>query len=185
MKLPSVSFLIYLYWKLVPAGKLMVTNQSGLLLVYLEALNATALPVLQLPNCEIDPMMYTFSPYVVVACSLNVTATDVAVAQADVVVELVFVVVAVPEVVPVAGNTVSVAVAYGPVAEVATHVPGTLWALGSPHEAGTTELRRASAVRREAYDQVRSPAERGVPSSRENCSARDPLDGVYFCTTAT
>lgn len=48
-------------------------------------------------------------------------------------------------------------------------------------DGGTTEFRRAEAVRTEAYDQVRSAAERGVPSFRENCSARAPLEGVYFC----
>ena len=29
-------------------------------------------------------------------------------------------------------------------------------------------------------DQVKSTAERGVPSERENCSAKAPLEGVYF-----
>lgn len=66
----------------------------------------------------------------------------------------------------------------------AEQTDGTLLADVSPQEAGTVAFRRAAAVRRAAYDQVRSSAERGVPSERENCSARAPDDGVYFCYDA-
>jgi hypothetical protein len=40
---------------------------------------------------------------------------------------------------------------------------------------GITAARRAAAVRKAAYDQVRSRAERGLPSSLENSSPIDPL----------
>lgn len=87
------------------------------------------------------------------------------------------VVVELPE--PELGQTVLVAVLYGPVAEVAEQTAGTLLAELSPQEAGTTDCLRAEAVRREAYDQVRAEAESGVPSVRENCSVREPSEGVY------
>ena len=48
--LPSVSFLKYLYSNAVPAGKLTVTDQSGLPEVYLLADNGTPLLGLQLPS---------------------------------------------------------------------------------------------------------------------------------------
>ena len=69
-----------------------------------------------------------------------------------------------------------------PVAEDSEQVEGTELAEGSPQEAGTWLLRRAVAVRKDAYDQVRSMAERAVPSVRENCSEREPLAGVCACT---
>ena len=59
---------------------------------------------------------------------------------------------------------------------------GMLFADEAPQEAGTLPARRAMAVRKEAYDQVRSTAEIGEPSERENCSARPPFEGVYFWT---
>lgn len=100
------------------------------------------------------------------AISSKVTATDVAVAQLlleVVVVEelpvvLVLVVVAVPVLevveddpvlVPV-GNEVEVTDEYVPVADEELHKLGTVFALGSPHEAGTTLLRRAYAVKNAA-----------------------------------
>jgi len=52
--LPLV-FLKYLYWKLVPAGRLMVPVQRWLLLVYWEAESAIAELVSQLPSWEIEP----------------------------------------------------------------------------------------------------------------------------------
>lgn len=138
--------------------------------------------------------MNTFSPKVVLTSSLNVTATEVAVAQPVADVEVVVTVVAFVVAVLVAvalvpllntGHAVLVAELYGPVAEVATQTAGTLLAFGSPHDAGTTLLRAATMVKNDAYDHVRSAAERGVPSDFENCSDRAPLEGVYFCTTAT
>jgi hypothetical protein len=51
-------------------------------------------------------------------------------------------------------------------------------------EAGNCSLRRCCRVSREAYDQVRSDAESGTPVSRANCSAREPLLGVYLAATA-
>ena len=55
--LPLVSILMYLYWKLVPAGRVMVADHNGLLEVYWLADRATPLDGFQLPNCEIDPTM--------------------------------------------------------------------------------------------------------------------------------
>jgi hypothetical protein len=46
-----------LYVKLVPAGRLMVANQRGSLLVYFVALRATALLESKLPSCEMLPEM--------------------------------------------------------------------------------------------------------------------------------
>jgi hypothetical protein len=51
-----------LYWKVVPAGRLMVTNQRLSLEVYLLALSAMALLVSQLPSWEMEPEIKTFSP---------------------------------------------------------------------------------------------------------------------------
>ena len=100
-----------------------------------------AFAVFQLPSCEIDPQINTFSPYVVVSSSLKVTATDVTVGHGVEVGEvLVDVVVgAGPPLALVCpgGNIVFVAVTYGPLAEVAEHAGGTLFAEDSPHAAGT------------------------------------------------
>jgi hypothetical protein len=46
-----------LYWNVVPAGRLIVTNHNGLLEVYWLALRRMALAVFQLPSCEIEPTM--------------------------------------------------------------------------------------------------------------------------------
>lgn len=69
--------------------------QSGLLEVYPDALSVTAFAVFQLPSAATLPTILIVWPYVVLASSLKVTATEVAVAQlvADV---LVPVAVAVP-----------------------------------------------------------------------------------------
>lgn len=82
------------------------------------------------------------------------------------------------------GQAVLVAATYGPRAEPGLHELGTSFAEEAPHEAGSSLLRAATAVRKEAYDQVRSAAERGLPSSLEYCSARAPSAGVNLCTTA-
>ena len=50
----------------------------------------------------------------------------------------------------------------------------------APHDGGRTLLRALWAVRKAAYDHVRSLAETGVPSCREYCSVREPSAGVYF-----
>ena len=63
-----------------------------------------------------------------------------------------------------------------PIAEVAEQKEGTLEAVGSPQEYGTTPARRAAAVKKAAYDQVRSYADRGWPLDLENCSESDPFD---------
>jgi len=142
-----------------------------------------------------------------VTISSNVTATDVAAVQEDVVVDvlvLVLVLVAVPVAVAVVvavvvavplplpdvgvwlvGHEPVEAVENVPIADVEEHVAGRLEALGSPQEYGTTPARRAAAVKKAAYDQVRSYAERGVPLDRENCSDNDPLLCAYVATTLT
>lgn len=51
------------------------------------------------------------------------------------------------------GNTVAVAVAYVPGADVPEHTPGTLEAPVSPQEAGSTLLRAITAVKNEASSQ--------------------------------
>lgn len=51
----------------------------------------------------------------------------------------------------------------------------------APQEAGMAFARAALAVRKAAYDQVRSLAEIGLPPERRYCSASDPSLGVYFC----
>ena len=51
----------------------------------------------------------------------------------------------------------------------------------APHEAGTAAERALKAVRKAAYDQVRSLAEVGFPLERMYCSASEPSAGVYFC----
>ena len=43
-----------------------------------------------------------------------------------------------------------------PIAEVDEQTEGTLDAVGSPQEYGTTPARRAAAVKKAAYDHVRS-----------------------------
>lgn len=50
-----------------------------------------------------------------------------------------------------------------------------------PQGRGIMPFRRASAVRKDVYDHVRSMAEVGIPESRVNCSARRYRQGVYFC----
>jgi len=106
------------------------------------------------------------SPYVVVTISSNVTATEVAAAQEEVVlVEVlvvdvvdpeppVVVVVVVPDTLDTGvwfGGQVPVeAVEYVPVAEVDEQTDGTLDAVGSPQEYGTTPARRAAAVKNAA-----------------------------------
>ena len=90
--------------------------------------------------------------------SSNVTATDVAVAQEDVVVDvdsvLVVVVVGVlppPDVgVWLEGHEPVEAVEYVPIADVDEQTAGTLEAVGSPQEYGTTPARRAAAVKKAA-----------------------------------
>jgi hypothetical protein len=44
-----------LYSKLVPAGRLIVVDQSGFDDVYFAAESAGALAVFQLPSCEMEP----------------------------------------------------------------------------------------------------------------------------------
>ena len=59
----------------MPAGKLIVTNQSGLLVVNCDADMAMALVVSQLLSCEMEPVILIVSPQAVVTSSLKVTAT--------------------------------------------------------------------------------------------------------------
>lgn len=59
---------------------------------------------------------------------------------------------------------------------------GSLLFSDAPQLGGTVPLRRSTAVKKAAYDQVRSMAEVCFPSSLENCSESEPLVGVYFCT---
>lgn len=54
---PSEPLIRYLYFNVVPAGRLTVANQRGSLLVYLVALRATAEAAFQLPSCEMLPVM--------------------------------------------------------------------------------------------------------------------------------
>jgi hypothetical protein len=58
--------------------------------------------------------------------------------------------------VAVGNGEVSVAVVYVPDAEDDAQVLGRLLASGSPQDAGTTPARAAAAVKKAAYDQVRS-----------------------------
>lgn len=79
---PLLSTLMNLYSKLVPAGRLIVVDHSGLDTVYLSADNAGAEAVFQLPNCCIDPAILIVWPTEVVVLELKVTATvDTGVAQ--------------------------------------------------------------------------------------------------------
>jgi hypothetical protein len=64
-----------LYSKLVPAGRLIVVDQRGFAGVYLEAESAGAFAVFQLPNCAMDPAIFTVWPTTVVVFELKVTAT--------------------------------------------------------------------------------------------------------------
>ena len=64
-----------LYSKLVPAGRLIVVVHRGFAEVYFEAESAGAFAVFQLPNCAIDPAIFTVCPTVVVVLELNVTVT--------------------------------------------------------------------------------------------------------------
>jgi hypothetical protein len=72
---PLLSTLMNLYSKLIPAGKSIVVNQNGFVVVYLLADNAGADAVFQLPSCAIDPAILTVSPKDVAVLELNVTAT--------------------------------------------------------------------------------------------------------------
>lgn len=72
----------------VPAGKLTVTFQSGFEDVYELADNATAFAVFQFPIAALFPTSLIVCPNCVVARTLKVTATEVAVAQLVVVVVL-------------------------------------------------------------------------------------------------
>lgn len=76
--LPSVSFLINLYSKVVPTGRLIVTVHKGSDDVYELADKAIADEVDQELNWLMDPVMKIFSPYVVVTSSLKVTEIVVA-----------------------------------------------------------------------------------------------------------
>lgn len=108
------------------------------------------------------------------AISLNRTFVNVGVAEHAVVVGV--------PVLP-GREKVFVAVAQSPVAELPEQLPGRR-AAAAPHEAGMAALRALRAVKKAAYDQVRSTAESGVPFDREYCSARAPFCGVYFCAFA-
>jgi hypothetical protein len=138
------------------------------------------------------PTILMVWPHVVVTNSLKVTATEVAarhpVEVVEVFVEVTVVVEAVPVAVPVVvevvmlvlgfwdvGNDVDVAEEYDPTTEVAEQVPGTDVAEDWIQPAGITPARRAAAVKKAAYDQVRSWAERGWPLLLENCSEREPF----------
>jgi hypothetical protein len=117
---------------------------------------------------------YTFSPKLVVAISLNVTATAIGVAQVEVVGDVEV------DAVPV-GKEVAVTEEYVPLDDDPEHCPGREFAEEAPQEAGIMLLRLAFAVKKAAYDHVKSAALRGFPSDFEYCSARAPLCGVYFC----
>jgi hypothetical protein len=148
----------------VPAAREMVPSQRGLLEVYCEAESAMALEVSQFPRAATLPAILMVWPTTVVTLSAKVTATDVAVPQVDVVVLVdvvdvvdfddVDVVVVVPPLpalgVWFGGQEPVAAVAYVPMADVDEHTDGTLEALGSPQEYGTTPARRAAAVRKAA-----------------------------------
>lgn len=64
-----------LYSKLVPAGKLSVVVHRGFEEVYFEAERAGAFAVFQLPNCAMEPAIFTVWPTTVVVLELKVTAT--------------------------------------------------------------------------------------------------------------
>jgi hypothetical protein len=136
MIVPSVSLLMYLYWKLVPAAIETVTVQSGFELVYDPAFRATALLGFQLPSAAIDPTTRIDSPKLVVTSSSKMTATVVGVAHG-----LLALVVVVP------GQFVFVAGLNGPVAEVGEQTEGISLADGSPQDAGTMAFLREAAVK--------------------------------------
>lgn len=101
----------------VPAGRLIAADHTGLEAVYPVALSATAEFEFQLPSCEMLPAMYTVCPKVVTRRSLKVTRVLVGVALHW------------PGVVGVAvrpGQAVLVAVAQGPVAEPREQAEGIL-----------------------------------------------------------
>lgn len=80
---PLLSTLIYLYSKLVPAGRLIVVVHNGFADVYWAADSAGAFAVFQLPSCEMEPASLTVWPKVVLVLELKVTATvEAGVAQA-------------------------------------------------------------------------------------------------------
>ena len=81
--------------------------------------------------------------------------------------------------IPVEGQAVFVAELQGPEAEPLEQEEGSL-ADEAPQDAGTTLARAFLAVRKAAYDQVKSTAEAGLPFERRYCSAREPSAGVYF-----
>lgn len=83
------------------------------------------------------------------------------------------------------GAPAAVAGAYTPVVEVPEQVAGGTTAFLLPQLAGYWPARRWDIVTNAAYDQVRSFAESGTPVSRLNCSAREPLTGIYFSAMAT
>ena len=143
----------------------MVMLQRGFEDVQPLAERAMAFAVFQLPREATSPTILMVCPTTVVASTLNVTATDVATEQE------VVVLVGEPTVVVgggtpltgvwLVGNAPVGAVEQVPIAEVAEQNDGTLDAVGSPQEYGTTPARRAAAVKKAAYDQVRSYADSG------------------------
>lgn len=101
---PSDPFLKNLYSKVVPAGRSILAVHNGLDVVYDPEDRAIADEVDQEPNWLIDPVTKTFCPYDVVANSLKVTGTVVAVVAQAVVAVMVLVLL----VVEVAGLVVGV-----------------------------------------------------------------------------
>ena len=67
-----------LYEKAVPTGKVTVTAQRGLEVVYCAASSGIALAVSQSPSWEMEPTSLIVSPKVVLTSSLKVTAMAVA-----------------------------------------------------------------------------------------------------------
>lgn len=80
-------------------------------------------------------------------------------------------------------ENVFVAATQGPFAELPEHELGT-WAEFAPQVDGTTALRALRAVKKAAYDHVRSDADKGLPLDLEYCSAKAPFCGVYCCALA-
>jgi hypothetical protein len=157
---------MYLYWMTLPAAKLIVPDHRGFEEVYCDAESATAFEVAQFPRAATFPEILIVWPYTVVTSSSKVTATvepDLQPVDVEVVVELVeavevvvvplpgFVVVPLPpDGVCDAGKVLVGAVEYVPRAEVDEQTEGTLEALDSPQEYGTTPARRAAAVKNDA-----------------------------------
>jgi len=151
---PFGATLIYLYWIIVPGAKEIVASHRLSEEVYSAADIAYASSVSQFPRIDTSPAILIVSPYVVVTISSNVTATDVAAAQVDVVLVVeegfeVVVVVVVPDPPPpgvvvvelppeigvwLEGQEPVDAVEYVPIAEVEEQTDGTLEAVGSPQE---------------------------------------------------